>query len=1160
MIRLTLRIFIALLLAAVIWWIGPLLAIGVYRPFSAVLVRQILVALVLLWGFWPLLVRLWAWMSLSSRQLKSIDRGRGYDPVTEQLMYLKKQLYLRWAKRPRSLWRRWMGRIRREYLNQQPWFLVLGQSGSGKTTLMMQFAEQVGADRVDPHHHNWERSAHQPLNGWIGADAVWLDTTGQFVSADGLPADQHKTWTQLLKAIKKIRGKPYINGILLCVDVADFAATSLEDRKKLADILRARVLDVGDALLQKPQIYLGFTGLDKMPGALALLEQMSDPSWEKGFGFILPDLAHSEEGEVSLRTWNDAFADLEIRLQQQMLYGSPEADGPEVNHAQLDFLEAFGRQRSAFMDLVQQMFSPSQMERIGVLRGVWWGSVAEVVSSGHLAMGEHADRSGIRSMKPLWSPLISQMLLERFSVIKAAPRTVLHRVLGVMKLATVGVLAAGVLGWLAWGYLFEINNLEQTWARFSESRRLAEEEARTASSASAPLLEIAGQMQYARQHAAEAQYFMPTGYFEHKRVADVALSTYQRHLSKTFMPELFNQVQRILVAQTQDGVGDVYLSLKVYLQLARPERRQSDDLVRWIDQNWAALSVGQIADGEKEAVMGHARALFLVPNLPATPEDPSIVQAARAKAAQVPSVTRVLQHIRDQGLPPQIADISLSRAAGLSAAMTLRLRSDLPLTDAAVPGWYTRAGFLDVFKPRLNPSSRAVLEEESWVLRDQNLSGNAFEIEKAVEKLADATRRQFLQDYIKRWQTFLSDITVRSFTGLDDAAQLAGQFVDPQSPLAQLIRFVGRETTLTGNYQGDVDSWIDRQKHNLEKSRRAVVGELAGEHYRAKLLPEHVVEDHFQSIRGIATQLADTNAAANNNPMSRLFDPLYRQLGLVNGAMQAGQVLPEYDAFSRLRGVAARQPEPLRGIMLDLIDNGSSQTVARSANLLNKGARGAARGFCDSGVVGRYPFQRSATSEVGVHDFERLFSEQGPMFTHFRDNLAQYVDTSTSPWRSRRTDEGNVSLVSPSVLRSYESADQIRRVALDEQGKLRLSSILRIVDMDPQLAEVTVDIAGQTLKYAHGVSAPKRFDWTSSAANLMVRVQYRSVDGRTEMLSFNGPWALFKFFDNGFQSAKDTDRRETQHRTSLGTVTIEWQSTVSPGPLWSGVFSGFRCP
>ena len=1159
MMRLTLRIFIALLLAAVIWWIGPLISIGVYRPLGSMWIRQVLVVFVLLWGFWPLIVRFWSWISMSARQVKSVDRGRNYDPILSQLAYLEKQLQLRWSKRPRSFWQKWRGRFRRDAINNLPWYLVMGQSGSGKTSLMMQFAEQVGVDRSDM-NMALERSAHQALNCWLSADAVWLDTTGSFVLSDGLDAASYKTWNTLLKGLKRSRRLPYVNGVLLCIDIAEFMDKSIEERKHLADVFRARVLDIGDALAQKPQIYLGFTGLDKVDGSLAVLEQMDDARWEKGFGFILPEIHDAESEEICLRVWNQAFTDLEIRLQEQMLFTSPSVDGVSVNNAQLDFLEAFGRQRNAFVDLLFQIFSPSRMESIGVLRGVWWGSVAEVMVSDSGMPHEHSERSGIRKLKALWVPLISQMMLEKLSVIKAAPRSLWSRVFVFAKFASLGLVAMVLFAWLSWGYVFEVNNLERTWARFNEGKRIAEEDTRTGGLAGAPLLEVASQMQYARDNAIDAGTLLPTGYLEGQRVSTVALDTYQRHLSKTFMPELFNQVQKVLIAQTQGGTGDIYLTLKVYLQLARPERRNAQDLVRWIDQNWAALTAGQLVDADKESVLTHARALFQVPNLPATPEDASMVQAARAKASQVPSVTRVLQHIRDQGLPPQVNDISLSRAAGLSAAMALRMRSDLPLTDTAVSGWYTRAGFLDVFKPRLSPSSRAVLEEESWVLRDQSLSGNSFEIEKAVEKLADATRRQFLQDYIKRWQTFLNDVTVRSFTGLDDAAQLAGQFVDPQSPLALLIKFAGRETTLTGNYQGDVDSWIDRQKHNLEKSRRAVVGEIAGEHYRAKLLPEHIVEDHFQSLRGLATQLSDPNAAVNNNPMSRLFDPLYKQLGLVNGAMQAGQVLPEYDAFTRMRGVAARQPEPLRGVMLDLIDNGSSQTASKSASLLNKQASGAVRGFCDSGVVGRYPFQRSARSEVGVHDFERLFSDQGPMFTHFRDNLANYIDTSSSPWKSRRAEDGNLSLINGNVLRSFEAADQIRRIALDEQGKLRVSSILRIVEMDPQLSEVVVDVGGQTLKYAHGVSTPKRFDWTSSASNLMIRVQFRSVDGRSEVVTFNGPWALFKFFDNGYQSARDSDRRETQHRTSLGSVTIEWQSTVSPGPLWAGVFGSFRCP
>jgi len=68
--RTTIRILIGLLLAAAVWWIGPLISIGVYRPLGWLFVRQALVAAFLLWGFWPLLVRLWVWLAMGTRQLK----------------------------------------------------------------------------------------------------------------------------------------------------------------------------------------------------------------------------------------------------------------------------------------------------------------------------------------------------------------------------------------------------------------------------------------------------------------------------------------------------------------------------------------------------------------------------------------------------------------------------------------------------------------------------------------------------------------------------------------------------------------------------------------------------------------------------------------------------------------------------------------------------------------------------------------------------------------------------------------------------------------------------------------------------------------------------------------------------------------------------------
>lgn len=391
------------------------------------------------------------------------------------------------------------------------------------------------------------------------------------------------------------------------------------------------------------------------------------------------------------------------------------------------------------------------------------------------------------------------------------------------------------------------------------------------------------------------------------------------------------------------------------------------------------------------------------------------------------------------------------------------------------------------------------------------------------------------------------------------SAQLSVVLIDPQSALAQLLRFAGRETSLTGNYDGDVDSWIDRQKHTLEQGRRAVVGEIAGEHYRNKLLPEHVVEDYFSAVRRLATQL--TQSSGTNNPMARLFEPVSRQLGLVNGAMQAGQVLPQYDAFSRLRGEAGRQPEPVRGVMLDLINDGSSMTAKQSSGMLTRGAAGGAtRAVCDQGLAGRYPLQRGVSAEAGIQDYERLFGPQGLMATQFKEQLAPYVDNASSPWRARRPEGGGGALISDEIVRAYEVADRIRGATIDSSGHLKVSTVLRFLDMDPQLAEAELVIGDQTMRFAHGVTAPRSIDWRAQNSNLSIRLQLRAIDGRTETIPFDGPWAIFRFFDAGREPGGTAERRETRHRGSLGSVRMEWQAVTIPSPIWSDLLSSFRCP
>lgn len=97
-------------------------------------------------------------------------------------------------------------------------------------------------------------------------------------------------------------------------------------------------------------------------------------------------------------------------------------------------------------------------------------------------------------------------------------------------------------------------------------------------------------------------------------------------------------------------------------------------------------------------------------------------------------------------------------------------------------------------------------------------------------------------------------------------------------------------------------------------------------------------------------------------------------------------VVPAGGTLKRLQLDAARQPEPVRSVMMDLLQVGDSQTIQQSQKNLSKGASSLASGLCKGSISGRYPFSRNARAEVGIEDFSRMFGQNGAMQQFFDEN------------------------------------------------------------------------------------------------------------------------------------------------------------------------------
>ena len=67
--------------------------------------------------------------------------------------------------------------------------------------------------------------------------------------------------------------------------------------------------------------------------------------------------------------------------------------------------------------------------------------------------------------------------------------------------------------------------------------------------------------------------------------------------------------------------------------------------------------------------------------------------------------------------------------------------------------------------------------------------------------------------------------------------------------------------------------------------------------------------------------------------------------------------------------------------------------------------------------------------------------------------------------------------------------------------------------MSPSIVQLIMDVDGQVLKYAHGPLRPVAMSWPGPDGTSQVRIQLLPPLKGYSGLSKEGPWALFRFFD-----------------------------------------------
>ena len=365
-------ILFGLILAAAIWWMGPLLAIGQARPFDSD------------WGRGVAIGGLAAFVAIVCLAILLRRRGRDRamtraiaadvaapDPEDAAAAAELDELRARMGEamgvlRGRSL----RGRFGSRRLYQLPWYVIIGPPGAGKTTAIVNsglhfpLAERMGKTALGG------VGGTRNCDWWFTDEAVLLDTAGRYTTQESGGEADARAWTGFLDLLKKHRGRQPINGALVAISLSDLAVQSEAERRDHAVAVRARLTELRERLGVAFPVYVIFTKADRIAGFQEFFEDLGAAEREQVWGFTLPH----DRSAAPLDGFGTEFEALLERLENRSLERMQAESDPQRRALAQGFPSQVASLRGAAEGFLADVFRASRYEARQLLRGVYFTS------------------------------------------------------------------------------------------------------------------------------------------------------------------------------------------------------------------------------------------------------------------------------------------------------------------------------------------------------------------------------------------------------------------------------------------------------------------------------------------------------------------------------------------------------------------------------------------------------------------------------------------------------------------------------------------------------------------------------------------------------------------------------------------------------------------
>jgi type VI secretion system protein ImpL len=1184
--RTVLTILLLLMLSALIWFVGPIIAIGQFRPIERAWVRWCLIAAVWLLWFIKLAIRWWRERNVNAALLNQLAKmqstakpGDNQAAGSEEVAELNKRFkdaseILKKTRFSSTEKGGFLSGFSKQYVYQLPWYAFIGAPGSGKTTAL------INAGLTFPLAEQFGKAAIRGVGGtrncdwWFTNEAVLIDTAGRYTTQESNQSIDKAEWQGFLGLLKKFRPRQPLNGVLLTISIADLLQMTAQEREVHAATLKARLNELREGLGVQFPVYVLVTKTDLLSGFTEYFLNYTREERAQVWGFTLPYKPDSTEPiavrEAFAREFDLLYKRLNDGMHQRLL------DEPDLSRRALAYTlpQQLVGIRDVLSRLLASVFSESKFAEQPVLRGVYFTSGTQEGTPFDRVLGAMQRTFRVQSKvrasdnvsgsgKSFFLQDLLQKVIfpEHFIAgrnLKAERKLTLLRTAGIVGCALLFV-AANVAWWLS--YRNNVNYIAEV-ATKAESLTTSVAEIPPTPSEDAPAL--LATLNQSRDVAvselfpfANPPWSYRYGLFQGTKLDSAAQSIYGRLLDDTFMPRIATRLDSLLRAAPPNNPEYTYQALKAYLMLFDASRIDAKFIKAWIMADWKRSLPPDFPNEARAQLGAHLDNLIRDRSFASPfPQNAEAVKQARAFLSQQTTAQRNYSRIKSRLSGAELPEFTLLQAAGTEASNVF-VRASGQSLNAGVLGYYSVRGYHEFFKKELLASSADMAREDSWVMGLSEKTGK-LPIDPA-ELIRNQTliTRIYLTEYAKSWDDFNNDIRLKPSANLRETIQTVRILAAPDSPLTQYVRTVSRETTLLKVESGE-KTMIERGADKIgliTKEVEAVIGSSNPLGVNVPSLrddrPEFIVQGRFSKMHALTV---GAQGAAPIDALTKTIQEYLFSLEATEAAQRGGAIATKsQDVELRLKSEAANKPTPVREVLLLLTDSAAAQTAGSTRANTAANVKGSVGQSCGPMIAGRYPIARGASQEILPADFAQLFAPGGLMDDFFQKNLASSVDKSRGTWVPRPGADGAAAGKSAD-LAQFQKAEIIRDAFFSAGSRSPGFEVeVRITPLG--LEKIELDVDGTVVNAAEG---SKLVSWPGPKKTNQVKL---TVGQGRPAITTEGNWALHRLIDKGTTQPSTSPERVVVSLNADGReVTIEFRARSVRNPLRLSQLQSFSCP